>query len=198
MSLSENGLFSGTESAEDLLVPGFNPLSDTDKNTASDLVGPNYFSSLGIPILMGREIGPQDLPSSPRVAVINQAMANFYFKGQNPIGRKLYVDEAKRRDQPIEVVGVVRDFKQNSLRKPDERRFYEAFFQKTDRKLIINIELRTAGDPTAVASDVRKQIQAIDASLTVDSLHTMRDLIDSEVSDQIALAKCPGPSLCWD
>lgn len=192
VTLSENGLFSGTESADDLLVPGFNPLSDADKNTASDLVGPNYFSSLGVPILMGREIGLQDLPSSPRVAVINQAMANFYFKGQNPIGRKFYVDDVKRRDQPIEVVGVVRDSKQNSLRKPDGRRFYEAFFQKTDRKLIINLEIRTAGDPTAVAADLRKQIQSIDVSLPVDSLHSISDLVDSEIGDQIALAKLSG------
>jgi predicted permease len=141
---------------------------------------------------MGREIGLQDLPSSPRVAVINQAMANFYFKGQNPIGRKFYVDDVKRRDQPIEVVGVVRDSKQNSLRKPDGRRFYEAFFQKTDRKLIINLEVRTAGDPTAVAADLRKQIQSIDASLPVDSLHSISDLVDSEIGDQIALAKLSG------
>jgi len=160
--------------------------------SASDDVGPGYFSALGIPLLLGREVGLQDTASSPRVAVVNQSFAKFYFHDQNPIGRRFSIDDDQRRDQPIEIIGVVADSKQNSLRQPAERRFYLSFFQETERRMMMNVEISTMGDPAGVATDLRKQIQSIDPNLTIRRMHTMEELIDDSISEQVVLAKLSG------
>jgi predicted permease len=193
VTFSENGLFSGTESGDNIIVPGFTPPQDADRLSASDDVGPGYFRTLGIPLLLGREIGLQDTASSPRVAVVSQSFAKFYFHEQNPIGRKFSIDDDKRRDQPIEIIGVAADSKQNSLRQPAERRFYLAYLQESEgRALIMNVEISTAGDPAGVATDLRKQIQSIDPNLTIRRVHTMDELIDDSIGEQVVLAKLSG------
>ena len=134
VTLSENGLFSGTDGRGDIIVPGFTSAKESDGKACHDLVGPGYFSTLGIPISTGREIGTQDVAGSPLVAVINQAMAKFYFHDQNPVGRQFYIDDVKYRDKPLEIIGVAGDSRQRSLARPVERRYYLAFFQKSDSK----------------------------------------------------------------
>lgn len=192
VTVSENGLFSGTESADELIVPGFNFSQDEDKVVANDEVGPGYFTTVGIPLLRGREIGPQDTTASPWVAVINQSMARFFFADEDPIGRKFYVDDPNYRDRPFEIVGVVADSKQHNLRKPAERRFYRAFFQEAKRKQTLNIEVRTAGSPTAAITDLRKQIKEVAADVPVSRVQTLDALVDSSIGEQIAMAKLSG------
>ncbi|HET7442311.1 MAG TPA: ADOP family duplicated permease, partial [Terriglobales bacterium] len=190
VTLSENGLFSGTEGADEIVIPGIPPGADDDRVARNDLIAPNYFSALGIPILLGREIGPQDTDSSPQVAVINQSMAKFYFHDQNPIGRKFYVDDQEHKNQLIEIVGVVADSKQSALSKPPERRYYLPFFQESQRRgLGINLEVRTLGKPEVVANDLRRQIQSIDPQLKIDRVRSMKELIDLSIGGQIAMAR---------
>jgi len=189
VTLSENGLFSGTEGAEAIAVPGVPQPPENDRVVTNDLIAPNYFSTLGIPILIGRDIGSQDTDASPRVAVINQAMAKFYFHNENPIGRKFYVDDLKHRDQLIEIVGVVPDSKQSSLSKPAQRRYYRPFFQESERSLGINLEVLTFGETGAVVNDLRKQIESMDSQVRIDRVRTMQELIDSSIGEQITLAR---------
>jgi hypothetical protein len=72
---SKNGLFSGSESGNSIKVEGYTSKNDEDLQAAFDQVAPNYFSTVGIPLLLGRDIGLQDTETSPRVAVINESMA---------------------------------------------------------------------------------------------------------------------------
>src|SRR5262249_14705987 len=78
-SLSFNGLFNTSFLGADISIEDYNPEPGRSMGVQDDLVGPNYFSTAGIPILMGREIGPQDEGHGPRVGVINQTMAQTYF-----------------------------------------------------------------------------------------------------------------------
>ncbi len=87
VTLSENGLFGGTESADQVTVEGYHSDKDEDNSARFDQVGPDYFASVGIPILLGRGIGEQDTESSPRVCVVNEAFAKFYFGKASPIGK---------------------------------------------------------------------------------------------------------------
>lgn len=192
VTFSENGLFSGTESAEGLTIPGYDSPKDADKVAAADEIGPNYFSVLHIPIVLGREIGPQDTATSPPVAVVNQAFVKFYFPNQNPIGRKFAIDHPDHPEPPFEIVGVVGDAKEHSLGKPPSRRFYRPFFQETARKMLINVEIRTVADPSSVTASVRKVVQSIDASLPIESTKSLDVLINSSITEQIALAKLSG------
>src|SRR5471030_2049320 len=86
VTFSNNGLFTGNESADYVAVEGYVAQKDAEKFSRFDSVGPGYFSTVGIPMLRGREIGSQDTASSTPVTVINEAFANKFFAGRNPIG----------------------------------------------------------------------------------------------------------------
>src|SRR6185295_12821954 len=107
-TFSENGLFLGPESQTQVEVEGFTPNSDRDKRARFDQVGPGYFTFVGIPLLLGRDITERDGASAPRVAVINESMAKFYFPRTNPIGKRIGTRVGGRRFE-LEIVGVSRD-----------------------------------------------------------------------------------------
>src|SRR5207237_10255951 len=94
VTFSDNGLFSGRESADTIKVEGFAPKADRDRVSWEDQVGPGYFGIVGVPLLLGRDIGPQDNEAAPRVAVVNEAFAKFYFGSQTPIGHKFYLEDS--------------------------------------------------------------------------------------------------------
>ena len=116
-------------------------------------------------------------------------MANFYFRGQNPIGRKFFIEGAKDRDKPFEIVGVVADSKQNAIYKPAKRRFYTSIFQVTDRTAYLKFEVQAIGDPASIAGDLRKQVEATDPKLTIRQVHTLKKLIDTTLQEPIVLAE---------
>ncbi len=188
-TFSENGLFSGTESADGILVPGFTPGADKDKVAYNDTVGPEYFSALHIPVKLGREITAQDTPASPRVAVVNETFARFYFKDANPIGRKFAEDDEKEKEKPFEIIGVVPDIRDHALDKPVLRRFYMPVTQGLYQPKALNFELRTAGDATGLVNPARKVVQDFDVKLPILSVHTVHELINDEVGSQAAVAK---------
>ncbi len=101
VTYSTNGLFTGTESADALIVPGFNATDPRDRAALEDYVGPDYFAVVGISILTGRGIEAQDTASSLRVAVANEAMVKRFFAGQNPVGRQFRIDDPDWLDKPI-------------------------------------------------------------------------------------------------
>ena len=123
VSFSHSGLFSGSESSDQISIEAYMPKSGQEMNARFDHVGPNYFSTVGIPVLAGREIGPQDEGGGQRVCVINQTMARYYFGDEIPIGRRIW-DMFPTTHTDCVVVGVVADAKYNSLDEKTPRRFY--------------------------------------------------------------------------
>ncbi len=98
-TLSQNGLFFNSESADQISILGYTPKSGQEMNARFDQIGPNYFGTIGIPVLMGRDVAPQDL-GGQRYCWINQTMARYYFGDENPLGRHL-------RDEYPEIAGGV-------------------------------------------------------------------------------------------
>ncbi len=78
-------------------------------------VGPRFFETLGIPLLLGRTIGPRDTPASPAVAVVNESFVEKFFPKQNPIGRRISLGSPFHAPG-FEIVGVVADSKYYDLR----------------------------------------------------------------------------------
>jgi len=126
-TFSHLGLFTGGNSADQVKVEGFTPKTDKDKDSAWDMVGPRYFSTLGVPIVRGRDILESDQAASPKVCVINEAFAKQFFAGRNPLGLHVIgIDESPSgtREVSYEVVGVARNYRSNSLRGDIDARFY--------------------------------------------------------------------------
>jgi predicted permease len=184
---STNGLFSGTESSDALIVPGFN---DANRSAVEDYVGPDYFGVVGIPILAGRQIEAQDTATSARVAVVNEAMVQRFFAGQNPIGRQFRIDDPAWLDKPITVVGVSHNAKDHGsgLREEVGARFYLAFQQMPDPDQIV-LEAQIQGEPSGAINTMQGLIKAVDSRIPISFVLTLDRLVADSAANQIALAR---------
>ncbi len=178
VAFSENGLFGGTESGDPVDVEGFTPPPKGDRSARYDEVGPGYFSTLGIPLLLGREIGAHDTANSMRVCVINEAFAKTYFASRNPIGKRvtdLWGD--KRID--MRVAGVARDARDHSLRDKVPPRFYAAVDHGIEGvPPSVYFELRTAGDAEQLLKAARKTVADINEDLPVVQARTLERALE--------------------
>ena len=175
---SINGLFSGSESADEIEVEGFTPAKDNEKFSRFDMVGPQYFSTVGIPLLLGRELGQQDTAASPRVCVINEAFAKLFFNGRNPIGRHVTQKFGDKKNT-MEIVGVAKNARDHRLRGDVPPRFYipgDQGMQGPNEWAIF--EIRTAGDPEQMISSVRKAILAVNEDLPVEGARPVAVSVD--------------------
>lgn len=189
VAASENGLFSGTESESTLKIEGYTPAKSQDRDVFWDQVGVNYFKALGVPVLLGREFGPQDTATSPRVAVINQSMSRFFFGKENPIGRRMWIDNQDNRDKPFEIIGVVRDVRDHSVRGEIQRRFYISTTQPQDKLYAVNFEIKTAGDPMALSETVRKAFAAFDPNVVLGRIRTAEELVNMSLLTDILISR---------
>ncbi|HYL77562.1 MAG TPA: ABC transporter permease [Bryobacteraceae bacterium] len=183
-TFSENGLFSGTESGGGVDVEGFTPSGPDDRNVLFDQIGPGYFTNIGIPILLGRDMSERDLPGAPRVVIINDTMAKFYFHGGNPIGKHV-----KAGQFLLEIVGVVHDATDHDFHEPAVRRYYVSYFQPIDGITTANFEIRTMGNPVAVLPALRTEVQAVNRNLSVLSIKEVKELMDASVVQERLIAK---------
>jgi predicted permease len=190
VTYSTNGLFSGTESSDAILVPGFIPSGPRDRSVLEDYVGADYFGVVGIPLLAGRDIERQDTATSTRVAVVNEAMAKHFFAGQNPIGRQFMIDDPDWRDKPLTIVGISHNAKDHGsgIRQEVRPRFYMAFQQVPDPDQIV-IEAQVSGAASGAVTTLLGQIKAADPRLPISFIETLDTLITDSAGDQIALAK---------
>jgi predicted permease len=175
---SINGLFSGSESADEIDVEGFTPAKDNEKFSRFDMVGPQYFSTVGIPLLLGRELGQQDTAASPHVCVINEAFAKLFFNGRNPIGRHI-TQKFGDKKSVMEIVGVAKNARDHRLRGDVPPRFYipgDQGMQGPNEWAIF--EIRTAGDPEQMISSVRKAILAVNEDLPVEGARPVAVSVD--------------------
>ncbi|HEX3528143.1 MAG TPA: ABC transporter permease [Thermoanaerobaculia bacterium] len=188
VTYSENGIFSGTESASDVILEGVNSgkTRENGVNLAYDRVGPDYFRSLRVPILLGRDIGPLDRVGAPRVAVVNEALAKRYFPGVSPLGRHLTA--LGPPDVVYEIVGVTHDVRDHELRGAVPPRFYTALAQSSEFASAFNVEIRTP-EPGALVKTAREAVQAYDPSLAVNDIHPLNTLIDDSISHERLIAQ---------
>jgi predicted permease len=170
-------------------VPGFTPRAETDKHVHLVGVSPDYFSTLGIPMLLGRPFTARDSASAPKVAIINETAARFYFGTANPIGRKVRFTNYPNRDLLYEVAGVVRDVKHDSVREPAPRFIYVPLTQSPDRIGRLALAARCAGEPMAFAAAVRRQIQGVRSTLLINNVSTMeRQLEEALLRERLITA----------
>lgn len=186
-TVSENGLFSGTESMTTISIAGRPALADGDGDVAYDRVGPGYFEVVGIPILRGRGIEAGDRAGSPPVAVINESMARAYFGSADPIGQRFA--ELPVPDVVYEVVGVSRDAHDHDLRSEVPRRYYAPLMQSAETLGAFNCEIRTARPADHLVAPVRAAVAAIDRKVAILDLAPLSDNVAELVRYDDAVAK---------
>jgi predicted permease len=180
VALSHNGLFSDSESGDPIAVEGYTPKPNEELDARMDHVGPGYFSNVGIPILIGREIGPQDGGSGIRAAVINQTFARRFFPNANPIGkhvRNIYPGNPA----DLEVVGVAADAKYRSLREETPPRIYAPFFNPMWEQSSAVYEVRTMADASGVSAALRQAVRETAPALPPVEIQTMSALVGKSI-----------------
>jgi len=186
-SLSQNGVFSGTESITSIQVEGFQSTRDEDLASAFDQVGPNYFATVGIALLQGRDFDEHDQGGAPKVAVINETMAKFYFANTNPLGRHFTI--GRKEPKTYTIIGVSRDAVDHGLTDKPDRRFYLPFFEATELITTYNFEVRTPGDASAILPGIRKTVQEYDRNLKIEDLKPLTVMIDSTIGEERLVAQ---------
>ncbi len=180
-TVSENGIFSGTESETNVQVEGFTARVDSDTAVAYDDVGPGYFRAVGAHLLRGRDFDVRDNETSPKVAVINASMARFFFPHGDALGRHFTADSVS-----WEIVGIVADARNADVRETPSRRAFVPIFQMPHSPDGFRVELRTSGEPARLVHRARQALLASDPSLLVTDVSPLSDLIRSSlVEDQL-------------
>ena len=143
-------------------VEGYQPREGEDMAPYSNIVSPDYFATMRMPIVAGRDFNEHDNLKSGSVGIINQTMARYFFGNRNPIGKKFGTDSGTPPD--IEIIGVVQDAKYVSLKEKQKRHFYVPVAQQP-RLFDMTLHLRTEGDVRPIVSLLRKTLQEIDPNV---------------------------------
>ncbi|MGH9311805.1 MAG: ABC transporter permease [Vicinamibacterales bacterium] len=151
---------------------GYTPKQDENMNPSINSVGPGFFATLGIPLIAGRDFTERDVDGAPQVAVVNGAMARYFWGNErNAVGKRLGYGRSKE-GFPLEVVGVVKDSKDANLRDEIPRFIYTSYQQEPDITEM-TFYVRTQADADGAASAVRDAIRNLDSALPVFNLKTM-------------------------
>lgn len=191
VSLSENGLLKGNDSNSPITIEGFTPSNGQEMDANWDHAGPNYFATTGIPIVMGRDIAPEDGISGQRVGVINQTFARYYFGNANPLGKRVSVMSHSEHADFV-IVGVAGDAKYHTVRETPARRFYVPYFNPIEEVRNANVEVRTAGEFGGLPMLIRQAVKQAGPNLPTAEVSTMRELLDSSLTTENLVAKLSG------
>jgi predicted permease len=175
VSFSQLGLFTGGESGSTIDVEGHTARGDDDRASALDVVGPRYFSTLGIPILQGREILDGDRGSGDESCVVNEGFVRRFFDGRDPLGRRITSVEDGQPGKSCRVVGVSHDARTQGLREAVEPRYFVAGHQSLPQVKSPTFLIRVAPGATSAMAEVRKSIERVDAALPILSASSLHE-----------------------
>jgi predicted permease len=170
VSLSANGPFSGSRSRGDFQVEGYTAGPHEEMIKHSEWVTSDYFRAVGLTVTQGRGFTPEDSARSRRVSVINETLAQRYFRGQNPIGRR-WGNSSNFASDGLEIVGVVRDARYNDVKASSIAMSYMPALQS--QRYLRSIEVRSSGNPAALAGVVRRTLRETEPRLAVGAIETL-------------------------
>jgi predicted permease len=163
--------------------PDVSPDRDSLRN---NIVGPDFFAAMGIPLVQGRGFGPQDTASSQKVAVVSESMAQLFFPSGSPVGKRFGID-GPDSTEAIEVIGVVKDAKYGDLTETASPIAYYPYSQLPD--VLGNLVVRFSGPASAVVPQVRQTIKQINRNLPIDDVVTLSDHVGRSLVQQKLVAR---------
>jgi macrolide transport system ATP-binding/permease protein len=167
----------GSYSSSPIAVDGYQVPPEQEPTVEYNEVGPAYFSTIGIPLVSGREFTRADDEKGALVAVVNETMAGHFWQGRNPIGERLQV-----KGRWMMVVGVAKDSKYESVRETPKPFFYVPLRQNFSRNP--NLFIRTALSPETMAPALPREVRALDGNLALYEVITLQEQLDRATSPQ--------------
>jgi predicted permease len=151
---------------------GYVPRPGEDMSCDFNQIGPDYFRTMKIPLIDGRDFGESDRIGAPQVAIINEAAARRFWPGHNPVGRRVIVGRPPD-EQAKKIIAVVKDSKYRRLTEELRPAVFTPFLQRYRGDMTLHV--RTAGEPEPMLAAVRREVQALDASLPVYNVKTLQE-----------------------
>jgi predicted permease len=176
-SFLENRLGSGWSDNNSATVDGVDHQFD-EVPLRSNFVGPDLFHVLGVPVVLGRDISDADTETSPRVAVVNETFAKKLLPNTNPLGHKL--GDPKN---PMTIIGVVKDSKYTSVSERPRAMAYYAYNQ-TKGLPHLEVEVRVAGNPTAMLPSIREAVRTLDPNLPLENPMAQQEVFNDSYATE--------------
>jgi predicted permease len=167
----------GSYSSSEIAVDGCQPPPDEQPTVEYNQVGPGYFSTIGIPLRSGREFTRADNETAAPVAIVNDAMVAQYWRGEDPVGKRLQVNGQWRQ-----VIGVAKVSKYQSVRENPKPFFYLPLRQDSTAGTALN--MRTHLSAETIASALAREVHALDANLAPYEVITLQEQMDRSTSPQ--------------
>jgi predicted permease len=161
----------GSNTTTDVAVQDFPASPDTDTNASANLIAPDYFRTMGIPLIAGREFSRADTLKAPSVAIVNEAFARKFNLGREAVGKRMG-DQGGTSALDIEIVGLVRDAKYSRVKDAVPPQYFVPYRQ-SERIGTLTFYVRTATDPAGFLSNIPKAVAALDPNLPLRNVRTM-------------------------
>lgn len=163
-------LLSGSNWGSNVSVEGFDAGPDTDTHARFNYVGPDYFRTLGVPLVSGREFELRDAQDDPKVAVVNEAFARKFNLGLDAVGRRMQMGSGGEND--IEIVGLAQNSKYSEVKDENPPLFFLPYRQAGGLGSLY-FYVRTEGDPALILPSLRNVVTRLDPNLPVEDLGTL-------------------------
>ena len=172
-------LLGGSNWGTDVAVEGFKSGPDIDSESRFNEVGPNYFRTLGIRLLAGREFTESDIAGRPQVAVVNEAFAKKFNLGTQVVGKRMS-DDGGNSELDMEIVGLVQNAKYSEVKDEIPPLFFTPYRQD-ERVGFMNFYVRTSLSPTELLRTIPMLIARLDPNLPVEELRTLPQQVRENV-----------------
>ena len=173
--------FSGARNAWSFDIEGQPPLPADRVEAEWRPVTPGYFRTMGVPLSRGRDFTEQDVDGSPGVVIINEAMARLYWPGEDPLGRRLKLQDERKKVWHT-VVGVVKDVRHLGPASEPKPEMYFPYSQLIYPWYPMTVVIRTESDPMRLAPAVRQAVLELDQEQPVYNIRTLEELFAKSVA----------------
>ena len=173
--------------SNNITLDGYTAKENEDMNAESPQVSPGYFSTMGMPLIAGRELSEQDRDGAQKVAVVNESFARHYFgEPQRAVGH-YYCNGAGNVKPDTEIVGVVKDAKHTGVRPEIVRTIFTPYLQDSNLGAM-TFYVRTWQSPESAEATIRRAMQTLDSKLVLDNFRTMQEQIDDNLTAERVIA----------
>ena len=175
----DQGSWNGT-----VIIPGID--TAVSSNIKHNVIGADYFKAMQIPLIAGRNFGPQDTATSQKVAIISERFAKAYFPNTNPIGRNYAIGDTNG-PWKMQIIGIAKDVKFQNL--DEKATTLDYVFYPQRHQYLGDLVVRYDGDPTTASNAVQQTIHGIDRTLPITSVSSLDEQVAGSITQQRLVAQ---------
>jgi len=172
--------FTGNDSGSNITVEGYQSQDSSEMHVMENWIGANYFSTMGTPLLSGREFDARDTSASPKVAIVNETFVRHFFADRDAMGRHFGFGAGNDVKLEVEIIGIVKNSKHTGVRDEIKPFIYMPYSQLKDLG-DLTFYVRTRGDVASTTGAVREQIHTLDPNLPIFGVKTLEGEIDESL-----------------